>query len=135
MATYTKFQKFPLALASAKHNLVTAQLTVALTNSAPSAANDDELADISEVSYANVSTRNITTTSCTQTGGTLSLILADLTLTASGAVGPFQYIVIYNDSATNKDLICFYNYGSAVTMAAADTFLCDFDPAGLFTLA
>jgi ferredoxin len=37
--------------------------------------------------------RNVTTTSCNQTSGTLNFILADLVLTASGAVAAFRYVV------------------------------------------
>ena len=79
---------------------------------------------------------NITTTSFTQASGTAKLILADLTLTATGAVGPFRYVVLYSDTATNKELIGFYDYGSAVTLAAADTFKIDFDASnGVLTIA
>jgi hypothetical protein len=105
MATFTKFQPFVEKLAEKVHNLGSDQLVVALTNSAPSAANG-VLADITQISYTNLSSRNITTTSSSQTSGTYKLVLADLTLTASGAVGPFRYVVIYNDTAASDDLIC-----------------------------
>ena len=59
-----------------------------------------------------------------------------MTLTATGAVGPFRYVVLYSDTATNKELIGFYDYGSAVTLAAADTFKIDFDASnGVLTIA
>ncbi len=134
MSTFVKFEKFGLALASKKHNLATDQLKIALTNSAPSASADDELADISEVSYANVSTRNVTTTSLTQTAGVAKLILADLILTATGAVGPYRYVVLYNDGATNDDLIGYIDHGVAVTLANGDTHTLDFSVAGALTL-
>ena len=47
-------------------------------------------------------------------------------MTASGAVGPFRYVAIYNDTAANDELICWYDYGSAVTLASGDTFTLDF---------
>ena len=133
MATYTKFNSFVEALAEKVHNLGSDQLVVALTNSAPSAANT-QLSDITQISYTNLSSRNITTSTSSQTSGTYSLVLTDLTLTASGSVGPFQYVVIYNDTATNDELIAYYDYGSAVTMASSETFLIDFG-SSLFTLA
>ena len=134
--SWNKFNCFVEDIAKGVHNLATGTLTVALTNTAPSASTDTVLADISEVSYANCSSRVLTTTSCVQTAGTLKLILQDLTLTATGAVGPFQWIVIYNDTPANDNLIGFYNYGSAVTMAATDTLPIDLNNVdGIFTIA
>lgn len=136
MSTYVKFQSFVEALAEGVHNLGSDQLVVALTNSAPNAATHTQLSDISQVSYTNCSTRNITTASSAQTGGTYKLTLTDLVLTASGAVGPFQYIVIYNDTATNDELICYFNYGSSISLAAGETFTVNFSDAdGLLQLA
>lgn len=134
MATFTKFNSFPEAIAEKIHNLGSDSLMVALTNSAPSASNT-QLSNITEISYTNCSTRAITTSSSSQTSGTYKLILADLTLTASGTVGPFRYIVIYNNTATNKELIAYFDYGSSVTLASGDTFLIDFDATnGLLTI-
>lgn len=129
MATFTKFQPFVEALAEKKHNLGSDQLVVALTNSAPSSANA-VLTDITQISYTNLSSRNVTTSSSAQTSGTYKLTLADLVLTASGAVATFRYVVLYNDTATNDDLIGYYDYGSSLTMASGETFTIDFDPSG-----
>ena len=136
MATFVKFQPFVEAVAEKKHNLGSDTLKIALTNSAPSASNS-VLTDITEIAYTNLSTRTITTTSSTQTTGTYKLVLADLTLTAAGgSVAPFRYVVIYNDTATNDDLIAYYDYGSSVTMADGETFSIDFDASsGFLTIA
>lgn len=137
MATYTKFNAFVEALAEKKHNLGSDQLVVALTNTAPTAATDDTLSDITEVSYTNCSTRNITTSASAQTSGTYKLTLTDLTLTASGGtVGPFRYVVVYNDTSANDDLVAFYDYGSSITLADGETLLIDFDGTnGFLTIA
>ncbi len=132
MAVYTKFNSFVEAMAEKVHNLGSDVLTVALTNSVPSASNT-VLANITQISYTNCSARAITTSSSSQTSGTYSLVLTDLVLTASGAVGPFQYVVIYNDTATNDELICWYDHGSAVTLASGETYTIDFG-SSLFTL-
>jgi len=136
MATsFTKINSFVENLAEKLIDLSGAALTVALTNTGHTAA-WDELADLTEVSYANCSSRVITVSTSAQTSGTYKLVCADLTLTASGAVGPFQYIYIYDDGSTGDKLIGYYDYGSAVTMASGDTFKIDFDgSAGVLTIA
>lgn len=136
MATFNKFQPFVEAVAEKVHNLGSDQLTVALTNSAPLATNA-VLADITEITYTNLSSRNITTTSSSQTSGTYKLVLADLVLTASGgSVGPFRYVVLYNSTAASGNLIGYYDYGSSITLADTETFTIDFDPsAGALTIA
>lgn len=134
MATYNKFNAWADNMVEVA-NLATDQFVVALTNTAPTASNS-VLADISQISYTNLSSRNITTTSSSQTSGTYSLVLADLTLTATGSVGPFRYVVIYDDTPTSPadPLVCWYDYGSSITMANGETFVIDFG-ANLFTLS
>ena len=135
MASYTKFQPFVEALAEKVHNLGSDTLTVALTNTAPNAT-DATLSQISEISYTNCSARTITITSSVQTSGTYKLVLTDLVLTASGTVGPFRYVVIYNDTATNNELIAYFDHGSAVTVSSGDTYTLDFDATtGILTIA
>lgn len=126
MATFTKFHSFVEALAEKVHNLGSDQLAVALTNSAPLQSNT-VLADITQISYTNLSSRNITVSTSAQTSGTYKLVCTDLVLTASGAVGPFRYPVIYNDTATNDELIGSYDYGSSISLANGETFTLDFD--------
>jgi hypothetical protein len=128
MATYIKFNSFVEALAEKVHNLGSDQLKVALcaTANAPVASNT-VLANLTEIAYTNLSSRNLTTVSSGQTSGTYKLVLDDLTLTVSGgSVAAFQYIVIYNDTASNKELIGFYDYGSSVVLADGDQFILDF---------
>lgn len=126
MAAGNKFNVFVLDVAQKVHNLGSDQLKVALTNSAPVATNTI-LANITEISYTNLSTRNLTTSSSTQTSGVYKLVIADLTLSASGAAGPFRYIVIYNSTAASGNLIAWYDYGSSVSLVNTDSFVLDFD--------
>lgn len=126
MATYVKFNSFVEAVAEKVHNLGSDQLKIALTNSAPSASNT-VLANITEISYTNLSTRNITTSASSQTSGTYKLVLTDLVLTASGSVATWRYVVMYNDTATNDELIAYWDRGSSITMENGDTVTLDFD--------
>lgn len=134
MANFVKTNKFVLNLGSKVFNLATDQLKVALTNTQPTVATVNQYSDLtSPLTTTNLSGAtpfNVTTTSFTQTSGTAKLILADLVLTATGAVGPFQYVVLYSDTATNKEIIGFYDYGSSISLANTNTFTIDFDASG-----
>lgn len=128
MATFNKFNSFVEALSEKVHNLGSDTLTWALTNSAPLATNT-QLSNLTQITYTNLSSRVASITTSSQTSGTYKLVLADLVLTASGgSVGPFRYAVLFNDTATNDELIGWYDYGSSITLADGETFTIDADP-------
>ncbi|HEX8266971.1 MAG TPA: hypothetical protein VF596_16335 [Pyrinomonadaceae bacterium] len=140
MATYTKFNAFVENMAEKVHNLGSDQLKIASTNTAPTASNSvytDLTSPLGTTNLSGATPFNITTSSSSQTSGTYKLVLADLVLTASGgSFGPFRYVVVYNDTATNDPLIGYYDYGSSITVNDGETFTIDFDGTnGLFTLA
>jgi len=147
MAAFTKLNGFVEHLAKGyEGNLATATINVALSNTAPGSETTPPtgaetaciLANVTQISYTNLSSRAVTTTSCVQTSGTLNYILADLVLTASGAVGPFRYVYIVNTSSTTRTnaLIGYYDYGSSISLATGETFTVDFDNVnGVLTLA
>lgn len=129
MATFNKFNSFVEALAEKVHNLGSDTLKVMLTNSAPSATNTVK-ANIMEIAAGNGYTAGGTQaviSASSQTSGTYKLVLADVVFTASGAVGPFRYVVLYNDTATNDELIAYADYGSSISLANGETFTVDFD--------
>ena len=136
MASFTKVNNF---VKNAVHDmdLESDQIAVALTNTAPGSESTDPtgdavgagvIANLTQISYSNCSSRNVGTTSSTQSGGTYKLVLQDLTLTASGTVGPFRYIYLFNDTVTGDPLIGLYDYGASVTLNNGDTFTLDFSP-------
>lgn len=129
MATYNKFQSFVEKVAEKVHNLGSDTLTVALCAAANApVATNNVLGDLTQISYTNLSSRALTTATSAHTTGTYKLVINDLTLTASGgAVAAFRYIVIYNDTAASDDLICWFDYGSSLTLADGETLTLDFD--------
>ena len=138
MAAFNKFNSFVEAVAEKVHNLGSDQIMVALTAAANAPiAGNTQLSNLTQISYTNCSSRAITTASSAQSGGTYKLTLNDLTLTATGgSVGPFRYIVLYNDTATNDELIGFYDYGSDLTLADGESLTIDFDGTnGVLTIA
>jgi len=140
MAAYNKFDAFVEALAEKVHNLGSDTLKVYLSNDTPSASADAVKADLAEISAGNGYTAggNVATqTSSSQTAGVYKLVLADpATWTATGgSIGPFRYAVLYNDTTASKNLIAWWDYGTAITLSAGDSIAVDFDPStGVLTI-
>jgi len=142
MASFTKVNDFVVNLANVM-DLDNDTLKVALSNTDPTAGtdvtadNNGVLANISEISYTNLSSRELQTVTSTQAGGTYKLSADDLTLTASGgSVAEFQYVIIYNDTPTSPadPVIGYYDYGSGLTLNDGDTFTIDIGTNGILTL-
>jgi hypothetical protein len=133
MATFNKFNSFVEAVAEKVHNLGSDVLKVALSNTPPVATNT-VLANITQIANGNGYTTGGSPAgqfSSQQTSGTYKLVLNDVTFTATpGSIGPFQYVVLYNDTATNDELIGWYDYGAALTITAGNSFTVDFDASG-----
>lgn len=140
MASYNKFRQFVEDLAKGVHNFTsdsTCSLTVALTAAANAPVNTNAvLADLTQISYTNLSSRVVTGVTAEHTNGTVTFTADDLVLTASGAVATFRYVVLYNDDPTSPadPLIAWYDYGSDVNLANGETFTIDFT-SGFATLA
>lgn len=130
MASFVKYHCFVEDLAEKVHNLGADTLKIALTNTAPTVATDDELGDITELSAGAGYTAGgnaVTVTGSAQSSGTYALTQsADVTFTASsGTIGPFRYAVFYNDTATNDELIGYWDYGSSITLNDTETLTVD----------
>lgn len=142
-SAFNKFNNFVQDLAYGNHVLKTAAghtLKVCLVNTAPTS---------SLAGYANLSGeapnqggyttggQTVTVTGSSQTSGTYKLIISDASWNAVGAtIGPFQYAVLYNDTAAGKPLIGWWDYGSSITLQIGETFTVDYDSSnGVLTLA
>ena len=130
MAAFIKFNSFVEALAEKTHNLGSDQLKIALTNTDPTASVTNYAGLTAPLAATNLSGAtpfNVTTSTSAQSGGLYKLVCADLVLTATGAVGPFRYVVLYNDTAAADEVVGYYDYGSSISLANGETFTVDFD--------
>lgn len=103
-----------------------------LTNTAPVNTNTiaANLTDISAGNGYSAGGMTLDSVTLSEASGTAKVVITDEVLTASGgSIGPFRYPAIYNDTATSPAdaLVCFYDYGSSITLASGETFTTDFD--------
>jgi hypothetical protein len=142
MAVYNKFNDFSEQLANGVQNFATDVYKVALSNTAPVATNTI-LSDITQISAGNGYTSGGSTTTITlaEVTGTTTVSGTQVVFTASGgSIGPFRYVVLYNDTTTSpsKPLVAWWDYGSSLTLADGETFTVKFSnttPGAIFTLA
>lgn len=140
MATVTKFNDFTEQLIRGVHDWDAHTFKLALTNTAPTAANT-VLTDITQIAAGNGYTAGGTATTITvaEAAGTTTVQGTEVVFTAAGgAMAAFRYAVLYNDTAAGKNLVQFYDHGSAVTLNAGDSFAWRFNnttPGTLLTLA
>jgi hypothetical protein len=129
MATFNKFDQFVEDKNHGVHDFSSDTLKLYLTNTVPSASADAVKGDLAGISGYTEPT--ITVSSSGQTAGVYKLVLADVTITAAGPVGPFRYVVIYNDTPASPvdPLIGWVDYGSSITMVLGEDFVTDFSVA------
>lgn len=123
--TFSIFNSFKEAISEKVHNLSSDTLKYMLTNTAPVLTNSVK-ADITEISAGFGYTAGgaaVTVSSSSQSGGTYSLVVNSASFTAAGgSIGPFRYIVLYNDTATNDELIGYLDYGTSYTLPDTQVF-------------
>lgn len=140
MAAYNKFQSFVEKQLISNIDWDADTFKVALSNTAPNSSTNTVFSDITEISAGNGYTAGggtLTGVTVTRSGGTAKVSATDFTWTASGAVGPFRYVVFYKSTGTGSTspLVSYWDYGSSITMASGDTFTVDFDGTnGIFQL-
>lgn len=130
MASYNKFEVFPENLASQVHDLfgaagATNVVKVYLSNTSPSSAYTVK-SQFSEIAAGNGYTAGGSTVTLvgTRSGFTLTGTGSKVVWTATGAVGGFRYVGLYDDTpSTPPDpLIAWWDHASVVTLANGDTF-------------
>jgi hypothetical protein len=142
VVAYNKFQDFVEQLVLARHDFGASGhvFRVYLSNATPSASADAVKADLAEIGGGNGYTAGGADVQNTvsETSGTATIGATDVQYTASGgSIGPFQYVVLYNDTQTSPadPLVAWWDYGSALTLLDGESFTIDFGSNSLFTLA
>lgn len=150
MATFSKIPDFLEGINEGEHNLASDTLQIALSNTAPGSEASDPtatgngvLANVTEVSYTNYSDdmgtdRVLENISSDEASGTYTLDADDIVITASGgALADFQYIYLFNQTATTPDdqLIGVWDHGSAISLASGESATIAWNASGIFTLS
>lgn len=130
MATQAYFECYTEDLASGRHDWRAAGHTfkIALTNTAPDVASDTVLADIAEIAATGgyVAGGYDVQNDLSRTGNTTSLLGTDITITASGgAIGPFRYLVLYNDTSTGDRLVSVTDNGASQSIVDGNSYIID----------
>lgn len=144
MATFTFFDEFVNKLATTAINLSSDTFKVALTNTAPTDATDDELADITQIAASGGYTAGagggyaLDSLAWAETGagtGIWQFTTADEVITATGGdIGPFRYAVVYDDTIAGDPLVGYLDYGASITVTNGNTFTLDVGANGWFRL-
>jgi len=138
MATFTAFEAFTQDALSKVHDIGNDDLRYLLTNDAPDAAADAARADLtSELAAGGGYLADgvvLENTTLSNTAGVTAVLTDDKTLTAAGgSIGPFRYVVLYNNTTASDRLIAFWDRGASITLADGDSVVFDADATnGLF---
>lgn len=137
MATFTfidDFKNYMGGGATPEMDVGADQFTIYLSNEAPVVATDSVKTDILNITEENGYTETNLTTTWEETAGGSGIWRlvndADVSWIASGgSFGPFQYVVVYNNTITTPlDLLVgFWDLGIGTTITVGNTFTVDLD--------
>ena len=148
MATsaFYKFNCLTEDLAEGGHNWAADTLKAFFTNTVPNVADTvvnetgatlvvGTTSNAAEITAANNYSKGGVTVSLntsSQSGGVYKLIVNDPTFVATGNIGTFRYVVLYNATSRTNATRCpigWYDYGTGLNMTNNESLLLDFDGA------
>ena len=128
---FNKFNNWVNELDTKNVNLNADVFKVLLTNTAPVATNKF-YADISATELANGNGYTtggtvVPNTGVTNAAGTDTFVGDQVPFTATGAMGPFRYAVLYDTTAASQPLCGYWDYGSSITLSSGANFTVQFN--------
>lgn len=140
MAAFVPVNTALLRIASGVHNFASHQFAVALCAAANApVATNAVLADLTQISYTNLSSRNLTLVAAeTVNTRDFRARFSDLVLTASGGnVATFRYIALYNDTPTSPadPLLGYWDHGADITIVDGSSHTLDLTDANQVALS
>jgi hypothetical protein len=142
MVAFTFFHEFKKYLGNKEVDMDSDAFKAVLSNTAPSAANNLVLADITQIANGNgyvtggLALAGLTWAETGSGTGIWQWTVNDFTWTAAGgSIANFQYIVIYDDTHASDALVGYYDYGSVVTVTVGNAFTVDIGANGVFQLS
>jgi hypothetical protein len=130
MATFVKYNNFVQGLTDKLFDLfgTTDTVKAVIHSDAPDATNDDELADLTQVTGTGYTAGgDDTQNDSTRTTTTVTATCVDITWTAGAADwGAARYFSLHDDTSTTDRLINSYDYGGNFTLGNGETMKLDF---------
>lgn len=127
MATFQVVDEFANFVGLKRDNLSSDTIKAALSNTAPTKAGTQVLADITQIAatggYAVVTLASVAWAETGAGTGIWQFTSAAFSWTASGAdFATARYVVIYDDTSTNKDVIGYVDYGTTFVVTNGSSF-------------
>jgi hypothetical protein len=135
-----KFNIYVQNLGQGVHNLNTDNLFILLTNTAPNAGDTvvdtttttctvKSVSNAGEIAAGNGYTKGgvqLSSNAYTEVAGLASLVANQGVITATGAIGPFRYAVLYDNSVgttATRPVMLWWDNGSSVSLASGQNLL------------
>jgi hypothetical protein len=142
MAALTFVDSFVEDLEDGAHDLNADTIRYTVSNVTPQAS-WGQLSDITDEAalISNVNTNSSETwpfdsgNTAASASGTTTVSGLDATITATGTINEFRYVWVYNDTATNDELIGWWDNGSGVNLTNTQVFTVDLTAGEILTIA
>jgi hypothetical protein len=132
MATFTRPDIFAINLANKVYDLDSDVFRWVLSNTAPVAGSTNLLSNITQIATGGGYTQMTdgaggilaTIPALVQSTQQVTMGHTQVIFTATGAVGPFRYIILVDDTPASplNPVVGWLDHGSAITMANTDTY-------------